>query len=92
MSIQLYLFSNLTDNTPRQATLDEVVSRIRGQELQAFTAEYRNLLSCYREAQQEGREEAEVYKRQAAAFKQQSPCFLAWVELEGGRTASHIRA
>ena len=87
----VFLFQTLADRTPVAASFDEVFHMLTGGSLEPRTAQYRFMLAQAARAESDGdTAEAKRLKTQLTRLKASMPAFIAWVTLEGGRSADNV--
>lgn len=87
----VFLFRTLADRTPVAASFDEVFRMLTDGNLEPRTAQYRFMLAQAERAEADGdTAETKRLKAQLTRLKASMPAFIAWVTLEGGRSADNV--
>ena len=87
----VFLFRSLADRTPVAASFDDVCRILTGGSLEPRTAQYRFMLAQAARAEADGdTAEAKRLRAQLTRLKASMPAFIAWVTLEGGRSADNV--
>ena len=91
MTNEITYFSSLTDTEPKRVSWEHVAEMIRSTQFEKLCCEYRNLLSLYHLAKDNGDKDRERHlKSQLASLKQQLPAIMPQAIVKDGKAADDI--
>ena len=89
--MNVYYFSSLSDNQPKEVAWETVATEIRSDKLKDLCLRYRALLPEHDAAVADGdKEAAKEVKARMTALKSQCSAFMPQVMLDGGRARTNI--